>query len=215
MSATPTVYRRSEIEVTADAAAAILDSGLIPKTADNIAQIARLLKIEITDVRNAWTEQGRRGFTRPRLTGVAEETAIEPAELRTKAAPAGIDELIADGLNSTSARVRKTAERADLAVTQLRELLSTDKARQAAEAEVARLKQQLEEAQARLRSGDFTASSAPRQSNRGGVPSKPGIDRGLVREWAMAQGIPVAERGNISREVIEQYLEAHPSDEAT
>lgn len=36
------------------------------------------------------------------------------------------------------------------------------------------------------------------------------LDRGAVRAWARANGIPVSKTGNIAVHVRESYLEAHP-----
>ena len=143
----------------------ILDSGLVAKTPETIANVARLLDVEVADIRTARTEQGTRGYTAPRHVAVDGDFAGKPSP--EKPSPtAGIQTLIDEGLSSTSPRVRKTAQKAADAVQRLRELVDTDKERQEAEAEVARLKRELEAAQARLRG----RMPAPHVENRRSIP---------------------------------------------
>ena len=209
------IRRRSEIEVVAATAACILDSGLVAKTPENINAFARLLKVSIPEIRDAWTT----GYSEPRPALVDGDTVLPPAS--AVAAPAiapvssSTDKLIEDGLASSTPRIRTLAERAQKAVEALRDFASGSEDRRKAEAEVERLKRELKAAQFRLKKGggypSIPRATSSRTANVTGPKGSDDLDMNKVRAWGKEQCLIEKNVYYVSQGVVDKYRAAHAS----
>lgn len=116
----------------------------------------------------------------------------KPAPITPGTRPAQRD-LIEVGKASTVAKVRKAADRAEVAMQRLAEAVEETRATEAARREIERLEQELRDAKAKLRGGTTTA---------------PRPDAGQVRAWAAQAGVDCPATGRVPRTVVDAYLEA-------
>ncbi|MEU4778258.1 histone-like nucleoid-structuring protein Lsr2 [Micromonospora sp. NPDC023633] len=139
----------------------------------------------------------------------------------TPATPRGVEDVLRIAAGSSAARTRKMAERINRLVQELTERVKAEEAtrqeREAAEkrrrelAEAAeKLAGQLAEVRQKLRAtGRRDSVDSPPRNRREGA-----AQRAAMRQWAVANGYEVKERGRISREICEAYAAANASEVA-
>jgi seryl-tRNA synthetase len=110
-------------------------------------------------------------------------------------------------------RIQNLATRARTALDELVQARASEEQAAAAAAEVAKLKQQLADAEARLRQAKgkpATPSSSQRRTPAtGGTMPHDKAERARIREWARAQGYKVADRGLIPQQIITAFNARH------
>ena len=139
----------------------------------------------------------------------------------TPTTPRGVEDLLRMAADSDLARTRHLGEkiaglvkdltaRIEAEQTQRQEREAAEvRRRELAEAE-AKLASQLAEVRQKLRrTGRDSAASPPRGGRRAGADQ-----RAEIRAWAVANGFEVADRGRISRQVMEAYAAAAGSEVA-
>lgn len=153
---------------------------------------------EVLDIAAAWREE-------------------PPAEQDAQAEDL-VDELLADARECDDRQVKAALLKTEAAIGKLRqtyeavaERIAAEEARAAeraaALAEVAELERRLEAARQRAKNaGAKTLRSSARSST--GAPAGEVTDR-QVRDWAAEHGIPVNRIGRVSKDVRQQYEQAH------
>jgi polyhydroxyalkanoate synthesis regulator phasin len=139
--------------------------------------------------------------------------------LTTPATPRGVEDVLRIAAGSSAARTRQLAERINRLVQELTGRVEAEEAtrqeREAAEkrrrelAEAAeKLASQLAEVRQELRAtGRRDSADSPPRNRREGA-----AQRVAIRQWAVANGYKVKERGRISREICEAYAAATGSE---
>lgn len=124
-----------------------------------------------------------------------------PARPQRPAAAGGVDVLIAEAEQLPDTRVQGALRAVRTAVGVLRELVQGAAERSLAEAEVARLRQQLADAEVRLKE----LGGNPR---RAAVSATGPTDR-EIRAWFAEQGLECPQNGRLPKPYREQYAAAH------
>lgn len=117
----------------------------------------------------------------------------KPAPIAPGTRPAQRD-LIEVGKASTVAKVRKAADRAEVAMQRLAEAVEETRATDAARREIEALEEQLRVARARLR-GEHVEAPAT-------------ADAAAIRAWAGENGIECPSRDRLPQRVVDAYREA-------
>ncbi|WP_037576714.1 WhiB family transcriptional regulator [Phaeacidiphilus oryzae] len=133
-----------------------------------------------------------------------EPTPIRPAAPEP-ATESTAEELIAWGAGCATQRVRTLAERARIALAELRAARTQEAQVAAAKAEVEKARARLAAAEQKLRAARGTATGAQRPSTDG----RSRDELRAIRDWARSQGYEVAARGQVAHEIQEAYDRAH------
>lgn len=123
--------------------------------------------------------------------------------------PATAEALIAWGTTHASSRVQALAGKATGALGDLRQAYERDGKVSAAEARVARLKAQLDNAQR-----DLAAAKGAKAKAATPPKAQPTEDYPAIRAWAREHGVEVGSVGVPARAVIEAYHAAHAEEMA-
>ncbi|MEU9510765.1 histone-like nucleoid-structuring protein Lsr2 [Micromonospora sp. NPDC048170] len=152
-------------------------------------------------------------------TSTAQAPAASENTSATPATPRGVEDVLRLAADSSAARTRHLAERIGRLVQELTERVeaeeTTRQEREAAEkrrrelAEAAeKLASQLAEVRQELRAtGRREPAASPKRNRREGAD-----ERAAMRQWAVANGYDVQNRGRISREIREAYAAATASE---
>lgn len=153
----------------------------------------------------------------PLLTSEPDHTngeTVEPTTDTTQpAAPAAdLDALLAWADQHPTAGIRNRAARVRDGLDRLATEHAKEQAVAEAEAEIARLKQQLAAAEASLREAKTSGQTTPTASS----PARPTDREELrrIRAWAKDNGYEVADRGAIPNKIREAYAAAHTGEHA-
>lgn len=112
--------------------------------------------------------------------------------------PMSIEEVLQWADDSTNRRIRTVAAKVRALVDDIKTTRESEQARTAAAAEVTRLKQQLAEAEQRLRATSGRTA-----------PARPAVSAATVRAWARSTGTPCPARGQLPASVLAAYRRAH------
>lgn len=143
-----------------------------------------------------------------------EQAAAEGADARAEEAAVAtelsesstVEELLAATDRLDHPRIAKQAQRVRQDVEVLRELVEGHEKRTKAEADVAEARRLLAEAEANLRQTVGIQPGRTKAASRG----ERAAELRRIREWASGQGMEVADRGQLSRAVLDAYAAAHP-----
>jgi hypothetical protein len=141
---------------------------------------------------------------RKRKTAMEEPTPIRPAAPEPAAEPTPA-ELIAWGAGHDTARIKHLAARAEDALAKLADAMKQETKIAAREAEVARLKALLHNAEQDLRA----AKGAPATAKTGSSKANP--DTAKIRAWAREHGYEVPVAGVIRADIVQAYHRANPA----
>lgn len=138
----------------------------------------------------------------PSRPSLAVVPPTERAMTSTPSPTSNLD-LISRGKACDSSKVQRLAEKAEAVMTVLRDELTAYDQQAEARATVDRLRAELKAAEAALRPGGTTRSSAS--------TSKPSADTKTMREWARTNGHQGPDRGRLPAAVVHAYQQAHPA----
>ncbi|MFE1452678.1 Lsr2 family DNA-binding protein [Streptomyces olivaceoviridis] len=149
------------------------------------------------------------------------DTAPAAADNATPAVNGSVEQLLAWAEAHPTAGIRNKAARVREDLAELTTRRAADDAQREAEARVAKLTAELEQAKEKLRAVKAGTHPAPAPATTAPTPIRPGLGSGRTREelaairtWARANGHQVADAGMIRKSVIEAYDAAHQAPAA-
>ncbi|MFE1198505.1 histone-like nucleoid-structuring protein Lsr2 [Streptomyces olivaceoviridis] len=149
------------------------------------------------------------------------DTAPAAADNATPAVNGSVEQLLAWAEAHPTAGIRNKAARVRGDLAELTTRRAADDAQREAEARVAKLTAELEQAKEDLRAVKAGAHLAPAPATTAPTPIRPGLGSGRTREelaairtWARANGHQVADAGMIRKSVLEAYDAAHQAPAA-
>lgn len=175
---------------------------------------------EATDTQTTVIEMLKAGETVPSITSA---TGLTVGEVGAIAHEAGLTrehareltraymEALAWGDRHDSKRIKALAGRARTALDGLVHERQAEAEVAATQEEIAKLRQQLADAEGRLRQAKGKPAAASTSGGTGRSASQPQSksEREQIRQWARANGHTVADRGRIPATVVDAYRRAH------
>ncbi|MFD9948756.1 hypothetical protein ACFWYW_47105 [Nonomuraea sp. NPDC059023] len=165
----------------------------------------------IAQLADTWTNPGT--AITPDAAPSADESSLVGHEDAAADAALEVVALLDDARASTDTYVQAALRRVEEAIRHLRDALHSAKDRVDAAAEVAELEAQLAAARQRLQGLKPTLAAIPAaKTARKPKPGRPGAvaTDADIRRWALANRVPVSERGRVAREARDAYENAHP-----